>query len=235
MENIWQTNQAGIAQRYDAGLKRHMVGIYRTMALGLLVTGGVAWAVASTPALTAAIFGTPLKWVAMLAPLAFVMFFSFRIDRMTTAGARGAFYGFSALMGVSLASLFLVFTGISIAQTFLIAAIMFGTVSLWGYTTNRDISGWGSFLIMGVIGVVVASLVNIFLGSSTLHLIISLVGVAVFIALTAWDTQRAKSEYLAYAGTEAAEKLQVMSALGLYLNLINLFQLLLTFTGQQRE
>jgi FtsH-binding integral membrane protein len=138
-------------------------------------------------------------------------------------------------MGVSLASLFLVFTGISIAQTFLIAAIMFGTVSLWGYTTNRDISGWGSFLMMGVIGVVVASLVNIFLGSSMLHLIISLVGVAVFTALTAWDTQRAKSEYLAYAGTEAAEKLQVMSALGLYLNLINLFQLLLTFTGQQRE
>ena len=235
MENIWQTNPAGIAERYDAGLKRHMVGIYRTMALGLLVTGGVAWAVASTPALTAAIFGTPLKWVAMLAPLAFVMFFSFRVDRMTTGGARAAFYGFSALMGVSLASLFLVFTGISIAQTFLVAAIMFGTVSLWGYTTNRDLSGWGSFLMMGVIGVVVASLVNIFLGSSVLHLIISLVGVAVFTALTAWDTQRAKSEYLAYAGTEAAEKLQVMSALGLYLNLINLFQLLLTFTGQQRE
>jgi len=235
MENIWQTNPAGIAERYDAGLKRHMVGIYRTMALGLLVTGGVAWAVASTPALTAAIFGTPLKWVAMLAPLAFVMFFSFRVDRMTTGGARAAFYGFSALMGVSLASLFLVFTGISIAQTFLIAAIMFGTVSLWGYTTNRDISGWGSFLMMGVIGVVVASLVNIFLGSSMLHLIISLVGVAVFTALTAWDTQRAKSEYLAYAGTEAAEKLQVMSALGLSLSMINLFQLLLTFTGQQRE
>jgi len=148
---------------------------------------------------------------------------------------RAAFYGFSALMGVSLASLFLAFTGISIAQTFLVAAIMFGTVSLWGYTTNRDLSGWGSFLMMGVIGVVVASLVNIFLASSMLHLIISLVGVAVFTALTAWDTQRAKSEYLAYAGTEAAEKLQVMSALGLYLNLINLFQLLLTFTGQQRD
>jgi len=235
MENIWQTNQAAVAARYDAGLKRHMVGIYRTMAVGLLVTGAVAWGVASTPALSAAIFGTPLKWVAMLAPLAFVMFFSFRIDRMTTSGARAAFYGFSALMGVSLASLFLVFTGVSIAQTFLVAAIMFGTVSLWGYSTNRDLSRWGSFLMMGVIGVVVASLVNILLGSSTLHLIISLVGVAVFTALTAWDTQRAKSEYLAYAGTQAAEKLQVMSALGLYLNLINLFQLLLTFTGQQRD
>jgi hypothetical protein len=235
MDNIWQTGSAqASAARYDAGLKRHMVGIYRTMALGLLVTAGVAWGVAHTP-LAAAIFGSPLKWVAMLAPLAFVMLFSFRIERMTTAGARMVFYGFSAVMGVSMASLFLVFTGISIAQTFLIAATMFAGVSLWGYTTRRDISGMGGFLMMGLIGVVVASLVNLFLGSSTLHLIISLVGVAVFVGLTAWDTQRAKSEYLAFAGTQAAEKLQVMSALGLYLNLINLFQLLLTFTGQQRD
>jgi len=237
MDNIWQTRPAAQAEiiRYDAGLKRHMVGIYRTMALGLIVTAAIAYGVAHTPALAAAIFGTPLKWVAMLAPLAFVMLFSFRIDRMSTNGARMAFYGFSALMGVSLASLFLVFTGISIAQTFLIAATMFAAISLWGYTTNRDISGWGSFLMMGVIGLVVASLVNIFLGSSTLHLIVSLVGVAVFVGLTAWDTQRAKAEYLAFAGTEAAAKLQVMSALGLYLNLINLVQLLLTFTGQQRD
>jgi len=237
MDNIWQTRPSHTAEiiQYDAGLKRHMVGIYRIMALGLVVTAAVAFGVAHTPALAAAIFGTPLKWVAMLAPLAFVMFFTFRIERMTTNGARAAFYGFSALMGVSLASLFLVFTGISIAQTFLIAATMFGAISLWGYTTNRDISSWGSFLMMGVIGVVVASLVNIFLGSTTLHLVVSLVGVAVFIGLTAWDTQRAKSEYLAFAGTQAAEKLQVMSALGLYLNLINLVQLLLTFTGQQRD
>jgi FtsH-binding integral membrane protein len=236
MDNIWQDRTTTIdAARYDAGLKRHMVGIYRVMALGLIVTGAVAYGVASTPALAAAIFGTPLKWVAMLAPLAFVMVFSFRIDRMTTNGARLAFYGFSAVMGVSMASLFLVFTGISIAQTFLIAATMFAAISLWGYTTNRDISSWGGFLMMGVIGIVVASLVNIFLGSSTLHLIVSLVGVAIFVGLTAWDTQRAKSEYLAFAGTEAVEKLQVMSALGLYLNLINLVQLLLTFTGQQRD
>jgi FtsH-binding integral membrane protein len=234
MDKIWHV-PAATAARHDAGLRRHMVGIYRTMALGLLVTGGVAYGVASTPALVAAIFGTPLKWVAMLAPLAFVMLFSFRIERMTTASARMTFFAFSAVMGVSMASLFLAFTGISIAQTFLIAATMFAGVSLWGYTTSRDISGWGSFLMMGVIGVVVASLVNMFLGSTMLHLIISLIGVAVFTALTAWDTQRAKSEYLAYAGTEAAEKLAVMSALGLYLNLINMFQLLLNFTGQQRE
>jgi FtsH-binding integral membrane protein len=236
MDNIWQRAPSAVeVARFDAGLKRHMVGIYRTMALGLLVTAGVALGVASTPALVAAIFGTPLKWVAMLAPLAFVMFFSFRIERMTTAGARAAFYGFSALMGVSMASIFLVFTGISIAQTFLIAATMFGATSLWGYTTNRDLTNWGSFLMMGVIGIVVASLVNVFVGSGTLHWIISLIGVALFTGLTAWDTQRAKSEYVAYAGMQAAEKLQVMSALGLYLNLINLFQLLLTFTGQQRD
>jgi uncharacterized protein len=234
METIWQRPSPEFVAQRDAGLRRHMLGIYRTMALGLLVTGGIAFAVASTPALVAAIFGTPLKWVAMLAPLAFVMLFSFRIERMTTGDALAAFYGFSALMGVSLASVFLVFTGISIAQTFLIAATMFAGMSLWGYTTRRDLSGWGSFLMMGVIGVVVASLVNIWLGSSMLHLIVSLVGVAVFTGLTAWDTQRAKSEYLAYAGTQATEKLAVMSALGLYLNLINLFQLLLTFTGQQR-
>lgn len=234
MENLWRVPST-TAARHDAGLKRHMVGIYRTMALGLLVTGGIAYGVSSSPALVAAVFGTPLKWVAILAPLAFVMLFTFRIERMTVATARLAFFGFSALMGVSMASLFLVFTGVSIAQTFLIAATMFAGVSLWGHTTNRDLTGWSSFLLMGVIGVVAASLVNLFLGSSMLHLIISIVGVAVFTALTAWDTQRAKSEYLVYAGTEAAEKLAVMSALGLYLNLINMFQLLLTFTGQRSE
>jgi len=237
MDNIWQTKPPAAVEivHYDAGLKRHMVGIYRIMSLGLIVTAVVALGVSHTPALAAAIFGTPLKWVAMLAPLAFVMLFSFRIERMTVNGARAAFYGFSALMGVSLASLFLVFTGISIAQTFLVAAIMFAGISLWGYTTNRDISSWGGFLMMGVLGVVAASLVNILLGSTLLHLIVSLVGVAVFVGLTAWDTQRAKSQYLAYAGNQTAEKLQVMSALGLYLNLINLFQLLLSFTGQQRN
>jgi len=234
MERIWQ-NPSALAAVRDAGLRRHMIGIYRTMALGLLLTGGIAYGVANTPALVALIFGTPLKWVAMLAPLAFVMLFSFRIDRMTTGTALAAFYGFSALMGVSLASLFLVFTGISIAQTFLIAATMFAGVSLWGYTTSRDLTGMGSFLMMGLIGVVVASLVNLLLGSSMLHLIISLVGVAVFTGLTAWDTQRAKAEYLSFGGKQAAEKLAVMSALGLYLNLINLFQLLLTFTGERRD
>ena len=234
MERIIPRQQA-TAAGFDAGLRRYMIGIYRMMGLGLLLTGAVAAGVASSPVLVAAIFGTPLKWVAMLAPLAFVMFFSFRIERMTTATARAAFFAFAAVMGVSMASIFLVFTGTSIAQTFLVAATMFLTVSLWGYTTNRDLSGWSSFLMMGVIGVVVASLLNIFLGSSTLQLAISLVGVAVFTGMTAWDTQRAKSDYLAWSGHEAIEKMAVMSALSLYLNLINLFQLLLQLIGQREE
>ena len=219
--------------RFDAGLRRHMIGIYRTMALGLLLTAAVSLAVASTPSLVALIFGTPLKWVAMLAPLAFVMVFSFRIEKMTTAGARTAFYAFAAVMGVSMASIFLVFTGTSIAQMFLAAAVMFGSVSLYGYTTGRDLSRFSTFLMMGLIGVVVASLINIFVGSSVLQTAVSLIGVLVFTGLTAWDTQRAKSEYLAYAGSEAAEKLAVMSALGLYLNLVNIFQLLLQLGGQR--
>jgi FtsH-binding integral membrane protein len=226
---------AALSGERDAGLRQHMLGIYRYMGLGLAVTGLVAFGVAGSPALVAAIFSTPLKWVAMLAPLAFVMVFTFRIQQMTTASARLAFFAFAAVMGVSMASIFLVFTGTSIAQTFLIAAIMFAGVSLWGYTTGRDLARFSTFLVMGLIGVVMASLVNIFVGSSTIQLIVSLVGVAVFTGLTAWDTQRAKSEYLAFAGTEQAEKLAVMSALSLYLNLINMFQLLLAFSGQRRS
>lgn len=217
----------------DVGLRRHMVGIYRIMALGLLLTAAVSAGVASSPVLTAAIFGSPLKWVAMFAPLAFVMVFSFRMERMTTASARLAFYGFAALMGVSMASIFLVFTSTSIAQMFLVAATMFAGVSLWGYTTGRDLSRWSTFLMMGVIGIVVTSLINLFVGSSAIQTIVSLAGVVVFTGLTAWDTQRAKSEYFAYAGSQRAEKLQVMSALSLYLNFINLFQLLLNLGGQR--
>lgn len=217
----------------DQGLRRHMIGIYRTMAAGLLLTAGVAFAVASTPALVAAIFGTPLKWVAMLAPLAFVFFFTFRIERMTTASARLTFFAFAAVMGVSMASIFLVFTGTSIAQMFLVAATMFAGVSLWGYTTSRDLSRWSTYLMMGLIGVVATSLINLIVGSSVVQTILSLVGVVVFTGLTAWDTQRAKSDYLAYAGTEQAEKLAIMSALSLYLNLVNIFQLLLNLGGER--
>lgn len=225
----------GAAASYDAGLRAHMLGIYRNMGVGLAITGGVAMAIASSPGLSAAIFGTPLKWVAMFAPLAFVMAFSFRIERMTTAAARMAFFAFAGVMGVSMASIFLVFTGQSIATTFFIAASMFLAMSLWGYTTGRDLAKMSTFLMMGVVGVVIAGLVNVFLASSVLQLVLSIVGVVVFTLLTAFDTQRAKAEYFAYAGTQAADKLAIMSALSLYLNLVNMFQLLLSFFGQREE
>ena len=233
-QNAYRTTPSTAAAR-DEGLRKYMLGIYRNMGIGLAITGAVALGVASTPALVALIFGTPLKWVAMFAPLAFVMFFSFRIDRMTTATARTAFFAFAAVMGVSMASIFLVFTGTSIANAYFTAAALFVGMSLWGYTTGRDLSKMSTFLMVGLIGVVGASIVNIFLGSSMLQIIVSVVGVIVFTGLTAWDTQRLKSEYFAFAGTQAAEKLAIMGALSLYLNLINLFQLLLGLMGQREQ
>jgi FtsH-binding integral membrane protein len=223
------------AGAFDAGLRSHMLGVYRNMGIGLILTGIVAAIIGSTPALYQPIFGTPLKWVAMFAPLAFVFFFSFRMEQMSDSGARTAFYAFSAVMGVSMASIFLVFTGASIAQTFFVTAAMFLAMSLWGYVTQRDLTKMGSFLMMGLIGIVIAGLVNIFLGSSTLHLVISIIGVIVFTGLTAWDTQRIKSDYIHYAGGQPAAKMQVMAALTLYLNFVNLFQMLLSFTGQREE
>lgn len=238
MTDISQFNRSaaqGVQARFDAGLRRHMLGIYRNMGIGLALTGLVSMGVASSPALTALIFGTPLKWVAMLAPLAFIFFFSFRIERMTAATARTAFFVFAAVMGVSMASIFLVFTGQSIAMAFFAAAAMFAGLSLWGYTTNRDLSGMGSFLFMGLIAVIGVSLINIFIGSSLLQMVMSIVGVIVFAGLTAYDTQRLKSDYLHFAGTQHADKLAIMGALSLYLNLINMFQLLLSLFGQTEE
>jgi FtsH-binding integral membrane protein len=212
-----------------------MLGVYNHMGLGLVVTGLTAFAVAATPALAQLIFGTPLKWVAMLAPLAFVFFMTIRFERMSAASLRTTFIAFSAVMGISMASIFLVFTGASIARTFFIAASMFMTMSLWGYTTKRDLTKAGTFLMMGLVGMIIASLVNLFLGSTVLQFVVSLVGVIVFTGLTAYDTQKAKSDYVAYAGSGQVEKLAVMSALALYLDLVNLFQLLLTFFGQRED
>jgi FtsH-binding integral membrane protein len=154
---------------------------------------------------------------------------------MTTAQARAAFYAFAALMGVSMASIFLVFTGTSIWLAFFSAAAVFAGMSLWGYTTNVDLSRWTTFLMVGLFGVVIASIINLFVGSTALQLVFSIIGVLVFTGLTAWDTQRLKSQYLAYGGSERADKLAVMGALSLYLNLINLFQLLLSLFGQREE
>jgi uncharacterized protein len=223
------------AALFDEGLRRHMLRVYNYIGLGLVLTGLVAWLIGTTPALYGPIFGTPLKWVAMLAPLAFVLFFSFRIHAMSAATAQALYWAFCALMGVSLASVFLVFTGVSIARTFFIAAAMFGATSLYGYTTRRDLSRLGSFLVMGLIGIVIASLVNLFLASGTLQFVVSVIGIVVFTGLTAWDTQSIKQQYAEHHDHEARQKLAVFGALSLYLNFINLFQLLLNFTGQREE
>jgi len=237
-ENLYRDRVAfapTLGATFDAGLRRHMLGIYRNMGLALIVSATVAWIVAATPAIYQPIFGTPLKWVAIFAPLAFVFFFSFRFEQMSLASARAALFAFAALMGLSLASVLLVFTGASIATTFLVAAVTFLAMSLWSYTTRADLTRYSTFLFMGLIGVVLASVVNLFLQSGTLQLVVSIIGVLVFTGLTAWDTQRAKSDYLAFGASAQTEKLAVMSALSLYLNFVNLFQLLLTFFGQREE
>lgn len=221
------------AALFDEGLRQHMLRVYNYMGLGLVVTGLVAFIVGTTPALYVPIFSTPLKWVVMLAPLAFVLFFSFKMHSMSASGAQTLFWVFCAVMGLSLASVFLVFTGTSIARTFFIAAAMFGTTSLYGYTTKRDMSKFGSFLIMGLIGVIIASVVNIFLGSTALQFAISVIGIIVFVGLTAWDTQSIKESYAESNGAESNQKLAVFGAFSLYLNFINIFQLLLTFTGER--
>jgi FtsH-binding integral membrane protein len=218
---------------FDEGLRQHMLRVYNYMGAGLLITGLVAFIVGNTPALYVPLFTTPLKWVVMLAPLAFVMFFSFRIQQMSAGKAQLMFWAFCAVMGLSLASVFLVFTGASIARTFFIAATMFGATSLYGYVTKRDLAQFGSFLMMGLIGVMIASVVNIFLGSSMLQFAVSVIGIVVFVGLTAWDTQNIKQQYAENVDQESQQKMAVFGALSLFLNFVNIFQLLLNFTGER--
>jgi FtsH-binding integral membrane protein len=226
----------------DEGLRSYMLGVYNYMAAGVALTGVAAYltsvmAVGADGQLTSfgtAIYGSALKYVVMLAPLAFVFFLSFRIEKMSVGAAQLTFWLFAAVMGVSLSSIFLVFTNTSIAQIFFITAAMFGALSLWGYTTKRDISGWGSFLFMGLIGIILASIVNIFLGSSGLQFAISVIGVLVFAGLTAYDTQRIKDTYFMVAGNaEAMGRSAIMGALALYLDFINMFMMLLNLFGNR--
>ncbi|KAB2944204.1 MAG: Bax inhibitor-1/YccA family protein [Hyphomicrobium sp.] len=218
-----------------------MLGVYNYMAAGVALTGIAAYltwsfAVADgqlTP-FGQMLYNSPLKWVVMLAPLGFVLYMSFSAERMSVGAAQLAFWLFAAVMGVSLSSIFLVFTGQSITQIFFITAATFGALSLWGYTTKRDISGWGSFLFMGLIGIILASLVNLFLQSSGLQFAVSVIGVLVFAGLTAYDTQRIKDGYLMVAGNaELAAKSAIMGALSLYLDFINMFMMLLNLFGNR--
>ena len=218
----------------DAGLRAYMLRVYNYMAGGLAVTGIVAYASVAT-GLYQSIAGTALIWVVMLAPLAFVLVLSFGIARMSAATAAIVFVVYAAVMGLSLGAIFLVYTGASIARVFFITAATYGAMSLYGYTTKSDLSGFGSFLMMGLIGIVIASLVNIFVGSSALQFAISVIGVLVFVGLTAYDTQRIKEMYLESDSAEIVDKKAVMGALALYLDFINLFMMLLQLFGQRRD
>ncbi|MGF1475129.1 MAG: Bax inhibitor-1/YccA family protein [Geminicoccaceae bacterium] len=224
----------GVGQ-VDEGLRQYMLSVYNYMGLGLAVTGIVAMFVAATPALYVPIFTTPLKWVVMLAPLGFVFFLGFRIQQMSAGAAQATFWAFAVVMGLSMASIFLVFTGASIARVFFITAATFGALSLYGYTTKRDLSGWGTFLFMGLIGLVIAMVVNIFLASPMLQFVISGVGVLVFAGLTAYDTQSIKEMYYEGDGAAVMTKKSIMGALRLYLDFINLFMMLLQFMGVARS
>jgi uncharacterized protein len=219
----------------DAGLRQYMLSIYNYMTVALVITGVVAFSVAQSPAALHAIFGTPLKWVVMLAPLGFVFLFSARIQSMTPSTAQLVFWAFAATMGLSMASIFLVFTGTSIARVFFITAATFCATSLYGYTTRTDLARFGSFLFMGLIGIVIASLVNIFLGSSALQFAISVIGVLVFTGLTAYDTQRLKELYADSYDRDGLTRIAIMGALQLYLDFINLFTFLLQLLGQNRD
>ena len=223
-----------VAAAVDAGLRAYMQRVYSYMAGGLAVTGIVAYAAAAS-GFYQAIAGTPLIWIVMLAPLAFVLVISFGIERMSAATAAVLFWIYAAVMGLSLCGIFLVYTGTSIARVFLITAATYGAMSLYGYTTRSDLSGFGSFLFMGLIGIVIASLVNLFIGSNILQFAISIIGVLVFVGLTAYDTQRIKQMYLASDSPEIAGKKAVLGALALYLDFINLFMMLLQLFGRRRE
>ncbi|CTQ48706.1 Bax inhibitor-1/YccA family protein [Jannaschia donghaensis] len=243
------------AAEIDQGLRAHMNKVYGTMSVGMLITFAAAWALSGLAVTTDAgvgvaqlsadkyltdlgyaLYASPLKWVVMFAPLAFVFGFSAMINKMSAATAQVVFYAFAAVMGISISSIFLVFTGTSIAQTFLVTSIAFAGLSLYGYTTKKDLSAMGTFLIMGVIGLIVAMIVNLFIQSGPLGMAISALGVLIFAGLTAYDTQKIKTEYLqhaVHADSEWLGKAAIMGALSLYLDFINMFMFLLQFMGNR--
>jgi uncharacterized protein len=217
----------------DAGLRSYMLSVYNTMASGVLLTGIVALLFAQS-GLAAQVLNTPLRWLIMLAPLGFVMVLSFGINRLSTTAAQGIYWAFTVVMGLSLSSIFLVYTGQSIATTFFATAAAFAGLSLYGYTTKRDLSALGTFLIMGVVGLLVAMVINIFVQSTALQMAISFIGVLLFAGLTAYDTQKIKSMYFYVAGSDMVGKTVIMGALTLYLDFINMFTFLLQFMGDRR-
>ena len=244
--------RAGSALAIDEGLRSYMLRVYNYMGVGLVVTGLAAWFAAAAAITTdpnaavgqlangqlvtqwgALLYASPLQWVVMLAPLAFVLVLSFGINKLSVGAAQATFWAFAAIMGVSLSSIFLVYTDASIAKVFFITAATFGAMSLYGYTTKRDLTGIGNFLIMGLIGLIIASIVNIFLQSGPLDFAISAMGVLIFVGLTAYDTQKIKESYSESYGADVLAKGAIMGALSLYLDFINLFLMLLRLFGNR--
>jgi FtsH-binding integral membrane protein len=243
------TRAAETAAVLDAGLRAYMLRVYNWMASGLVLTGIVAYAIANTSLLDVfyPVVQTPaglrhvpgaLAWVSIFAPLAFVLVLQIGVNRLSTRAVQGLYWAFCVAMGASLTNIFLVYTSASIVRVFFITAATFAAMSLYGYTTRADLTKLGSFLIMGLFGIIIASLVNMFIGSAGIQFAISIIGVLVFVGLTAYDTQRIKTDYIAYAyadGTEMAARRSVYDALQLLLNFINLFMLLLQLLGNRNS
>jgi len=249
-ETVRRTGTSAQAAAIDVGLRAHMNKVYGLMSVAMLLTGLVAYVVGTdlaaarvgqdtmflSPSILETMFTSPVRYIIMFAPLAMVFAFSAGINRMSESSARMVFFAFAGLMGLSISWIFAIYTSMSIATTFFVTAIAFAGLSLWGYTTKKDISGWGSFLIMGVIGLIVASVVNIWLQSSAIQFAVSGIGVLIFAGLTAYDTQKIKTTYIQMAAggqTEWLGKAAIMGALSLYLDFINMFMFLLQFLGNR--
>jgi uncharacterized protein len=221
------------AQAVDQGLRAYMIGVYQYMALGVALTGAIALVLSMQPAIMQMIWGTPLKWVAIFAPVPVALYTQFRINSLSPATAQGLFWLYAALVGVSFSVLFAAFTDASIARVFLITAIAFGALSLYGYTTKRNLTGMGQFLFIGMIGIFVAAIANIFLASSALNFAISIIGVLVFAGFTAYDTQQIKAMYYAAADETTAARYSILGSLWLYISFVAMFQFLLSLIGDR--
>ncbi|MBX7146292.1 MAG: Bax inhibitor-1/YccA family protein [Alphaproteobacteria bacterium] len=231
--NKYYHSAQATAIQLDVGLRTYMLGVYNYMAAGLGLTGLIAYLVGTSPELLRIIYGTPLAWIVMLAPLGFALFFGFRIHKMQASTAQILFWAFAGVMGLSLSYIFAVYTAVSVAKVFFITAATFAALSLYGYTTKKDLSGFGSFLFIGLIGIIIASIVNIFLASTALQFAVSIVGVLIFAGLTAYDTQMIKEEYDGQDNNEMIKKKSILGALRLYLDFINLFISLLQIMGNR--
>ena len=240
MSNFTRFNRSSFASTtgkavYDAGLRDYMIKVYNYMGAALGITGLVSFFISNSPALINLIFGTPLKWVAFLAPFIFVVFLGVKINNISAASAKNYLWIFSGLMGLSLSSIFLIYTGNSIARAFFVTASLFGAMSIYGYTTKKDLTAMGSFMFMGLIGIIIASLVNLFMHSSAMQFAISVLAVIIFTGLAAYDTQKIKNVYYQIAGnSEMLGKAAVMGALSLYMDFINLFINILRLMGDRR-